>query len=63
MGQWLSDNWPAVGLGLLAFSTVGLLYQRYTKETVTSEDDRIGDIVGHLAGFAKFLLLVVRGKR
>ena len=63
MGQWISEYWPAVGLGLLVFSSLGLIYQKYTKETATAADDRIGDIVGHLAGFVKFLLLVLKGKK
>jgi len=54
---------PIIILCLAVVATVGALYCEYTKETESNADDKIGAAVGHFAGFAKFLLLVVRGKK
>lgn len=61
--QWLKDWWPAVGLFVMALSTVGLLFRDYTKKTITKADDKAGDIVGYWAGFIRFVVGVLRGKK
>lgn len=44
-------------------AAIGLLFQRYTKETATNKDDKVGSIVGYWANFVLFVINVIRGKK